>query len=210
VLDEVRDNWGERAALVRKMAPLHMHPGAVPAALAYVCTPEAEREEMAKKLYGAPDAMLTPEGVTIMARGLHLDEDRFSRCIESAEARAQVDADRKLFDTLGLGGLPYTYVGKRSVAKFNPDALRQIGREAMESERPSVPLWGMVAAALGVAVALAVLTLVLTPAALRAASASPPSTSPPSASPGSASPGSASPRSGSPSSASAHSASPST
>jgi uncharacterized membrane protein len=187
VLDEVRDNWGERAALIRKMAPLNIHAGAVPAALAYVCTPEERREEMAKKLYGAPDAMLTPEGVAIMARGLSLDEDRFSRCFEGEEARAQVTADRKLFDALGLQGLPYTYVGKRSVAKFNPEALRQIGREAMESDRPSVPLWGMVAAALGVAFSLALLTLFLAPASASAAprSAAPPSASaePPSTSP---------------------------
>jgi hypothetical protein len=183
VLDEVRDNWGDRAVLIRKMAPLTIHPGAVPAALAYVCTPEKEREEMAKKLYGAPEAMLTPEGVAIMARGLHLDEDRFSRCIEGEEARAQVAADRKLFDALGIQGLPYTYVGKRSVAKFNPEALRQIGREAMDSERPSVPLWGMLAAAIGVAVALAVLTLFLAPLGAGASAALPSASPPPASSP---------------------------
>jgi uncharacterized membrane protein len=161
VLDEVQGNWGDRAVLVRKMAPLSMHAGAVPAALAYVCTPAAQREEMAHKLYAAPDAMLTPEGVAIMARGLHLDEDDFARCFEGPAARAQVDADRRLFDLLELQGLPYTYVGKRSVARYNPDALRQIGREAMEVDRPSVPLWGMVAAAAAVAAALAVLTAAL-------------------------------------------------
>jgi uncharacterized membrane protein/predicted DsbA family dithiol-disulfide isomerase len=163
VLEEVRDNWGERSVLVRKMAPLSFHAGAMPAALAYVCTPLDLRDEMAKKLYAAPEAMLNPEGVEAMARTLHVDEDRFSRCLADPATRAQVDADKKLFDDLELHGLPYSYVDKRAVAGFNPDALRKIGREAMEGDRPSLPLWGMVAAALVVAAGLAALTLRLAP-----------------------------------------------
>ena len=159
VLEEVRDNWGERAVLVRKMAPLSFHRGARPAALAYLCTPKELRDEMAQKLYAAPEEMLNPEGVEALARTLHVDETRFSRCLEDPATGAQVDADKKLFDDLELHGLPYTYVGKRSVAGFNPDALRKLGREAMDGDRPSLPLWGMVAAALAVAALLAVLTL---------------------------------------------------
>jgi hypothetical protein len=102
-----------------------------------------------------------------MARTLHLDEDRFSRCLTDPATRAQVDADKRLFDDLELHGLPYSYVGQRAVAGFNPDALRKIGREAMEGDRPSLPLWGMVAATLVVVAGLAALTLRLAPRAPR-------------------------------------------
>ena len=163
VVHEVQENWGDRAVLVRKMAPLSFHHGAMPAALAYACTPEEQRDEMARRLYAAPDPTLTLDGVQTLARVLHLDEARFARCLEGPAARAQVDADKKLFDELELHGLPYTYVGKRAVAGFNPDALRKLGREAMEDDRPSLPLWGMVGAALAMAAALAVLTLRLAP-----------------------------------------------
>jgi protein-disulfide isomerase len=159
VLDEVRDNWGDRVVLVRKMAPLPVHSGAMPAALAYVCTPEGQREEMAKKLYAAPEPVLSPAGVTILARDLHVDADAFARCLESPGASREVLADRALFDELELHGLPYTFIGRRSVAGFNADAVRKYGAELMDGDRPGLPLWGMVAAAGAVAAALVIVTL---------------------------------------------------
>jgi uncharacterized membrane protein/protein-disulfide isomerase len=164
VVHETQDNWGDRVALVRKMAPLSMHPGAMPAALAYVCTPDEQREEMAKKLYAAPPATLTHDGVQALARELHLDEARFSRCVGGAAAREQVAADKALFDALEVHGLPYTYVGARAVAGYNPDTLRKYGSALMEGARTSLPLWWMVAAGLLVAAALTVLTVKLAPA----------------------------------------------
>jgi predicted DsbA family dithiol-disulfide isomerase len=163
VLREVEDNWGDRVALVRKMAPLSMHPGAMPAALAYVCTPEDKREDMARRLYEAQDALLTKAGTAIIARDLGVDEDRFTRCIEGSAAREQVAADKALFDELELHGLPYTYIGRRSVAGFNPDAAHKYGAEIFDQDRPSLPLWWMVAAAGAVAAGLAGLTLKLMP-----------------------------------------------
>lgn len=163
VLHEVQENWGDRAALVRKMAPLSIHAGAVPAALAYVCTPEAQREEMAKVLYAAPAPALTFNGVQVIARELRLDEGRFRRCLDGAAARETVAADRALFNSVGAHGLPYTFIGSRSVAGYNPDAARVLGREAMAGDRAGLPLWWMVVTALLVAMALAVLTVRLAP-----------------------------------------------
>lgn len=163
VLHEVQDNWGDRAVVVRKMVPLGFHPGAMPAALAWVCTPAEQRDEMADRLYAAPS--LSKESVQVLAQKLHLDEARFARCLEAPETRAAVEADQKLFfDELDLHGLPHTYVGKRAVSGFNPEALRNLGREAMDGDRPGLPLWGMVAGAMALAAALALFTLRLSPA----------------------------------------------
>ncbi len=163
VLHDVQDNWGDRAALVRKMAPLSIHAGALPAALAYVCTPEPQREEMARLLYAAPATALTLDGVRVIARELHLDDARFGHCLEGAAARETVAADRALFDSVGAHGLPFTFIGSRSVAGYNPEALRTIGREAMGGERIGLPLPWMAGAALLIAVALVLFTLRLTP-----------------------------------------------
>ena len=159
VLHDVQENWGDRAALVRKMAPLSIHAGALPAALAYVCTPEPQREEMARVLYAAPAPVLTLDGVRVLARELHLDDARFGQCLEGSAARATVAADRALFDSVGAHGLPHTFIGSRSVAGYNPDAVRAIGHEAMNGNPIGLPLGWMVIAAFLVAVALALVTL---------------------------------------------------
>jgi uncharacterized membrane protein/thiol-disulfide isomerase/thioredoxin len=164
VVHEVQDNWGDRVALVRKMAPLSQHPGAMPAALAFVCTPEAQRDDMATKLYTASPSVLTRDGVKILARDLHLDEGRFTTCLDGPAGEERVAADKALFDALALHSLPYTFVGSRAVAGYNPAAVRKFGSEVMAGDRPSLPLWWMVAAAFVVAVGLAAVTVRLAPA----------------------------------------------
>ena len=144
------------------MAPLSIHAGAVPAALAYVLHRRRRSgRRWPTSFHTAPDAMLTPEGVAVMAHGMKFRRRRVRPAASRAGGAPQVDADRRLFDRLEIQGLPYTYVGKRSVARYNPEALRQLGREAMEVDRPSVPLWGMVAAAAYVIALLAALTAAL-------------------------------------------------
>jgi uncharacterized membrane protein/predicted DsbA family dithiol-disulfide isomerase len=163
VLHEIQDNWGERMTLVRKMAPLAGHPGAMPAALAYLCTPEASREEMAQKLYAAPADVLKREGLIALADKMKLDVPVFARCMDAPETKAQVEADRALFDQIGGGGLPLTYFGPRVVAGYNPIQARKIGQIVMEGDRLALKLsWLFVAAAL-VAAALIAATLRMTP-----------------------------------------------
>jgi uncharacterized membrane protein/thiol-disulfide isomerase/thioredoxin len=163
VLHEVQENWGDRVVLVRKMAPLSFHPGAMPAALAYVCTPPAQREEMAKHLYAAPAPVLTRAGVQIVARDLGVDEATFAHCMESAAARDEVAADKALLDTLDVHGLPYTYLGKRTVAGFNPDAVRKLGAQILDGDRPGLPIWAMLAAAVVVAAGASLIMMKVLP-----------------------------------------------
>jgi uncharacterized membrane protein len=160
VLHDIQEGWVDRFVIVRKMAPLSQHPGAMPAALAYVCTPDAQHEEMALRLYAAPDSMLTHAGVELLARDLHLDEARFASCLDGPAARQQVAADKALLDSLEAHGLPYTFIGPRAVAGYIPEAAHKFARAVMEEgDRPSLPLWWMIAAALVVAAALSVFTV---------------------------------------------------
>jgi protein-disulfide isomerase len=159
VLHDIQDGWGDRLVIVRKMAPLSMHPGAMPAALAYVCTPDDAREEMARRLYAAPGSMLTHDGMGLLARDLHLDQARFAACLDGAAARQQVVADKALFESLDAHGLPYTFIGPRAVAGYIPETAHKFARAVMEGgDRPGLPLWWMIVGALFVAGALTVFT----------------------------------------------------
>jgi uncharacterized membrane protein/predicted DsbA family dithiol-disulfide isomerase len=159
VLHDIQEGWVDRFVIVRKMAPLSMHPGAMPAALAYVCTPEGQREEMARRLYAASNSVLTHDGVELLARDLRLDEMRFASCLDGPAAREQVAADKMLFDSLEAHGLPYTFIGPRAVGGYIPEAAHKLARAVMEEgDRPSLPLEWMIAAAFVVVAALAALT----------------------------------------------------
>jgi thiol-disulfide isomerase/thioredoxin len=159
VLHEVQENWGDRVVLVRRMAPLSIHPGALPAALAYVCAPAASREDMARRLYAAPPTMLTRGALPIIARDAGLDQAAFESCMDGAPAHDQVAADRALFDSLDAQGVPYTFIGPRAVAGFNPEAVRKYGARVTEGEQLSLHLSWMLLAALVVAALLTALTL---------------------------------------------------
>jgi uncharacterized membrane protein len=156
---EALARFGNRVALVRKMAPLDSHPGAMPAALAYECTPVVKIEAMAMRLYGAPEASLTTEGVKAIAHEVGLDAAAFNACMEGPFARAAVDADKALFDALELHGLPFTFVGARTVLGGNPGALKKLVEQAMENDRPSLPVAWMVTLVAAVALGLGALTL---------------------------------------------------
>src|SRR5262249_23600609 len=114
-----------KVALIRRMAPLPGHPGAMPAALAFTCTPEPMRERMADSLYGAPEPLLRRDGILAIAAGLGLDREELARCVDSPETRARVDRDIQLFNDLQTQALPLTYVGPRVILGNNPEFLQE-------------------------------------------------------------------------------------
>jgi hypothetical protein len=61
------------------------------------------------------------------------------------------------FDALELHGLPFTFVGSRTVLG-NPGAIRKLVEQAMEGDRPALPVAWMVALAVTIALALGALT----------------------------------------------------
>lgn len=138
----VRENEG-KIHFVRKMVPLAGHPGAEPAALAYLCTPEAQRDQMADKLYKADSAKLTPDGTLSLALGLGVDPLKFAGCLVAPETKAILEADKKLFDELGGKGLPFTFVGKRVVLGAQADMLKLSVAREFEGAHVALPIWAM-------------------------------------------------------------------
>jgi uncharacterized membrane protein len=146
VIDQIVEAHPDQIAVVRRMMPLESHHGAMPAALTYVCTPEAKRHEMINMLYNLPEPMLTREGTLGVASGLGLNKEEIARCVDSPEARALVDKDRQLFADLKGQALPLTYAGQRVILGFNPERLKNAIDLALQPERPSLPVgWMFVA-----------------------------------------------------------------
>ena len=125
-LEEIVHQHEGRVVLLRKMMPLSGHPGALPAALAYACTPEEKREKMVNELYGAPPELLNREGLLAIAEArIGMPRDALARCMEAPATRALVDADKALFTKIQGQALPLTYVGSRAILGFKPDQLRE-------------------------------------------------------------------------------------
>ena len=101
--------------VVRKMVPLSMHPGAMPAAIAY-CSAERQGkgDAMAEALLAAPVAALTEEGCERIAAALGLDLARFRADRADPAIRARIDADLAAARAAGIRSLPTIYVGERA------------------------------------------------------------------------------------------------
>ncbi|MEM6788093.1 MAG: vitamin K epoxide reductase family protein [Myxococcota bacterium] len=123
VIDDIVAAHPDRVKLSRVMVPLKTHPGAQPAALAYVCTPDDKREAMAEKLYAAPVGELNPVGVVRYAEALGLDPGATARCMSDAKTVAQVAAEKELFKRAALQGLPATFVEAEVVVGFDTAKL---------------------------------------------------------------------------------------
>jgi len=163
VLHGVAEQYGDRVNLVRKMMPLSGHPGAEPAALAYLCVPAAKREIVADQLYAADPGQLTREALPkLIAPTAGLEADALASCMKAPQTTADLERDKKLFEELGGRGLPFTFVGKRVVLGFNPDRVEMAMTQELGGARLSLPLWSMFVV-LGVAFLLAALVTLMTP-----------------------------------------------
>jgi uncharacterized membrane protein len=163
LIEEVAAPHPDRIVLVRRMMPLSGHRGAMPGALAYTCAPEAKRHQMVDALYGAPEHRLTREGTIDIAADLGLDRDELARCVDSPEARDQVDKDIKLFEDIHGQALPLTYVGPRAILGFSPDQVREAAELALQGDRLSLPVSWMLAALGVIFAAVAAVTLRFAP-----------------------------------------------
>lgn len=152
--DVLKENEG-KIHFVRKMVPLPGHPGAEPAALAYLCMPEAQREEIADKLYKAEPAKMTQDGMLGLALGLGADPVKFAACLVAPATKDKLETDRKLFEELGGRGLPFTFVGKRVVLGAQADVLKAAVVREFGGKQMALPQWAMFAL-IGVAFAAAI------------------------------------------------------
>ena len=136
----------DQLVIVRKMMPLSIHPGAMPAALAYECVPQEKREQMVDALYAAPEELLNREGLVALAEAkVGMSREVQGRCMDAPETRALVEADKALFTQLQGQALPLTYVGSRVLLGYQPDRLRDAVSLALAPPRPSLPLAGLLA-----------------------------------------------------------------
>lgn len=144
---------GDHVVVHRKMVPLPSHPGALPAALAYTCTPPERQNEVADALYGAEPTELTFDGVRgLLPRLGVLDQATAEQCIgtertPNPDTLALVLAEKKLFfDELGGSGLPTTYAGGTMVKGAQSDkVIRAVGRTGGADF--ALPVWSMFALA---------------------------------------------------------------
>lgn len=144
-------------AFHRFMVPLDGHKGAMPAALAYECVPENQRDRFAETLYTVPPEQLGYEPVVGLAVLVtNADELEFRKCITSPEAKAKVEADKKLFDNLQLSGLPTTIIGNRRIRGAAIDKVQTAARTA--GAGIELPVWVMLVLGAGVIAGAAVLS----------------------------------------------------
>ncbi|MDC0679743.1 vitamin K epoxide reductase family protein [Sorangium atrum] len=155
-LSKIEEPYGDRVRHVRKMVPLPIHPGALPAAKAYVCTPEDKREQAAALLYSAPPSKLTDERVASVLSPLGLSAAELAACLAAPETQAAIDADVALYGRMEARGLPTTYVGRRLVVAYNPERIRDALRREAAGDDMSLPLPWLFVALFGAA-AVAVL-----------------------------------------------------
>jgi uncharacterized membrane protein/thiol-disulfide isomerase/thioredoxin len=159
-IEEMVHQHPGQIVVVRKMMPLSSHPGAMPAALAYECTPPEKREQMVDELYSAPEQLFNREGLLALAEAkVGMSRDALGRCIDAPETRALVEADKALFTQLQGQALPLTYVGSRVLLGFKPDQLREAVKLGLAGPRLGLPLAGLlalVAAALAGAAAITI------------------------------------------------------
>ena len=110
----------------RFMAPLELHPGAEPAALAYLCAPEKSRDALATLFYTAEEEKLTSTGVVEMASTLGLDGDAIAECMVHGKGPELLAADKKVYQDVGGAGLPTTYIGSNLIIGFDPDRYQRV------------------------------------------------------------------------------------
>ncbi|MRG92834.1 vitamin K epoxide reductase family protein [Polyangium spumosum] len=161
-LHDIAARHGDHVSLVRKMMPLSGHPGAEPAALAYLCVPVDKREAVADQLYAAEPEQLTHEAVPALVAKAGVSAEAVATCMKAPQTRAELERDKQLFADLGGRGLPFTFVGRRVVLGYNPERVEMALAQELGGERVALPL-GAMFVVLGVAFLLAVLVTLMTP-----------------------------------------------
>ncbi|MCA9616041.1 MAG: thioredoxin domain-containing protein [Polyangiales bacterium] len=155
-LTEAREN-GAEVHVDRVLVPLPFHPLARGAAHAILCAPEAKREAMTTLVY---EGRLVRDALVGYARQLELDEAEFVACMDSPETDAQVEANLEYAASIGMQGLPTTYIGERTVLGFDARRGPEPYREALaaaRTERPAQRVWWPFGLVLAAVLALAAL-----------------------------------------------------
>jgi protein-disulfide isomerase len=143
-IEQIQNTYGEDVRFVWRHLPLPFHDRAVPAALAAEAAREQGRFwEMHDQLFAHQQA-LGPEDLEARARALGLDLARFRASMAAEGARARIDGDRRLGETLGVSGTPsffingHRLIGAQPFASFKAVIDAELGRAA-EKLKAGVP-----------------------------------------------------------------------
>jgi uncharacterized membrane protein len=139
-LVELKGKYEGRIHFDRRMMPLPGHPGALPAAKAYLCAPPDKREAAADWLYAASDDDLTPAGVLSMAGAVGMSPGDLAACTASKETEAALATDKQLYESSGARGLPLTLIGRRVVIGNDPERIEDAIQSEMEGLSTSLRL----------------------------------------------------------------------
>ena len=114
---------------VRKHVPLEAHEAARPAARADVCAEaQSKGEALADRLVQID---LSPSANRRAALEIGVDATRFDSCMGSSEPDVRIDDDTKLLKSVGMEGLPTTYIGgKRLLGAVSEEAVRDAVEKA--------------------------------------------------------------------------------
>jgi thiol-disulfide isomerase/thioredoxin len=139
----------------RMMAPLaDIHPGAQPAALAYLCIEDELKDDYARLLYEAPDGAFSPGNLAWIAFNKAKSKqprEAFEACQASPETMKKLEAEKAIFKEAGGTGLPTTWVGKRMVKGFQPDKVIAALEAEKRGSNVALPVWAMFVAAAAIA-----------------------------------------------------------
>jgi protein-disulfide isomerase len=135
---------------VRKHVPLEAHEAARPAARADVCAQLQNQhlgEALADRLVQID---LSPSANRRAALEVGVDATRFDSCMGSSEPDVRIDDDTKLLKSVGMQGLPTTYIGgKRLLGAVSEEAVRDAVEKAKSGAgNGGVSGWAYVAAVL--------------------------------------------------------------
>jgi protein-disulfide isomerase len=112
-LDRMWEARKDKVRFVYKFLPLAMHPhGEVAARAAIAAQMQGRFWEMHEKLFANGKHLEDPD-LEGYARAIGLDVPRFRADMQSAAAKARVEDDHKLSETLGIKGTPTLYIDGR-------------------------------------------------------------------------------------------------
>ena len=133
---QVLSTYGDRIHFVYRHYPLPSHPNARPAAEAAACAGDQGKFWPYHDRLFANPSKLNPADLKQHAAEVGLDTTAFNACVDSHKFKAQVDADMKDGDAVGVNGTPAFFINGRLLSGAQPfDAFRRIIDEELELKR---------------------------------------------------------------------------
>ncbi|MBP7148488.1 MAG: thioredoxin domain-containing protein [Acidobacteria bacterium] len=119
-VNQVRDRYGDMVKVVFRDFPLDFHQFAQKAAEAAGCAKEQNKFwEMHDKLF-ANQRELQPEKLEQYAGEVGLDQAAFKQCLDSGKMAAEVQADLKAGQAVGVSGTPAFFINGRMLSGAQP------------------------------------------------------------------------------------------